>query len=137
VAILNKAEVIKKLKAGKQITGDLVRGYSLESGTVRQDTMVKLLQQGLIERDGSHYAWATRKGGNVNTEFRVKPHGLLPGSQMVEFWRDGVFVAGIYPHEDGIRIVSKYMKYMTRVGSEDVFPPSAVVHLGQSRKRGG
>ncbi|GAI95508.1 unnamed protein product [marine sediment metagenome] len=45
----------------------------------------------------------------ANTEFRVKPHGTLPGNQMVEFWRDGVFVAGIYPHEDGIRIVSKYI----------------------------
>jgi len=62
----------------------------------------------------------------ANTEFRVKPHGILPGNQMVEFWRDGVFVAGIYPHEDGFRIVSKYM---TRVELEDVLPPSAVVHL--------
>lgn len=45
----------------------------------------------------------------MNYEFRVKGHDFLPGKMMVEVWRDGVFVAGIYPHEDGIRIVSKYM----------------------------
>ncbi|GAJ08677.1 unnamed protein product, partial [marine sediment metagenome] len=45
----------------------------------------------------------------ANSEFRVKPHGILPGNQMVEFCRDGVFVAGIHPDENGIRIVSKYI----------------------------
>ncbi len=39
----------------------------------------------------------------ANIEFRIKPHGILPDNQMVEFYRDGVFVAAIYPHEDGIR----------------------------------
>jgi len=33
---------------------------------------------------------------------------------MVECWRDGVFVAAIYPHQDGIRIVSKYMTDMLK-----------------------
>jgi len=41
--------------------------------------------------------------------FTVCPHDLLPGKQMVEYWRDGKFVAAIYPHQDGIRVVSKYM----------------------------
>lgn len=61
-------------------------------------------------------------------EFRVKPHVALPNSLAIEVWRDGVFVAGIYTHEDGFRIVSKYM---TQVEYDDSFPPSAVVHLGK------
>ena len=62
----------------------------------------------------------------ITTEFSVKPHGILPSNQMVEFWRDGVFVAGIYPHEDGLRIVSKYMD---GVEHEPGYPPSVVMHL--------
>jgi len=90
----------------------------------------------------------------ANTEFRVKPHETLPGNQMVEFWRDGVFVAGIYPHEDGIRIVSKYIpinaitaslmssdffrcvsaailpsSHIDGVQHEQGYPPGVVVHL--------
>ena len=64
----------------------------------------------------------------ADIEFRVKPHGIPPGSQMVEFWRDGVFVAGIYPHEDGIQIVSKYMD---GVEHESGYPPSVVMHLSK------
>ncbi|GAI80039.1 unnamed protein product, partial [marine sediment metagenome] len=45
----------------------------------------------------------------MNYEFRVVPHSLILGKQAVEFWRDGKFAAGIYPHQDGIRIVSKFM----------------------------
>ena len=68
----------------------------------------------------------------ANIEFRVKPHGTLPGNQMVEFCRDGVFVAGIYPHEDGIRIVSKYMD---GVEHEPGYPPAVVVQLSKVEKR--
>ncbi|GAI78352.1 unnamed protein product, partial [marine sediment metagenome] len=64
----------------------------------------------------------------ANSEFRVKPHEILPGNQMVEFFRDGVFVAGIYPHEDGIRIVSKYMD---GVEKEPGYPPAVVVQLSK------
>ncbi len=67
----------------------------------------------------------------ANSEFRVKPHGTLPGNQMVEFWRDGVFVAGIYPHEDGIRIVSKYMD---GVEHEPGYPPAVVVQLSKVKE---
>jgi len=42
-------------------------------------------------------------------KFKVVDHNMLPGKQAIECWRDGVFVAGIYPHKDGIRVVSKYM----------------------------
>jgi len=41
--------------------------------------------------------------------FKISPHSVLGGKTMVEYWRDGKFIAGIYPHQDGIRVVSKYM----------------------------
>lgn len=59
-------------------------------------------------------------------EFKVKPHGELPGKQMIEYWRGGVFVAGIYPHEDGIRVVSKFLG---DVKLDPSFPPAAVIML--------
>ena len=59
----------------------------------------------------------------MNDEFRVVPHSMLLGKQMVEFWRDGQFVAGIYPHEDGIRIVSKYLDGV----EHEVGMPSSIV----------
>lgn len=58
------------------------------------------------------------------TGFRVVPHSILLGQQMVEFWRDGQFVAGIYPHEDGLRIASKYLD---GVEHEAGTPPGIVV----------
>ncbi|GAH85432.1 unnamed protein product [marine sediment metagenome] len=60
-------------------------------------------------------------------EFRVVPHSILLGKQMIEFWKDGHFVAGIYPHQDGIRVVSKYM---TGVSEETGSPPAAIILLG-------
>jgi len=41
--------------------------------------------------------------------FRLCPHDLLPGKTMIEYWRGGKFIAGIYPHQDGIRVVSKFL----------------------------
>ncbi len=71
----------------------------------------------------------------MNYEFRVVPHSMLPGKQAVECWHDGKFVAGIYPHQDGIRIVSKYI---TDVSKEEKpayaggqWLPSAIVKLGE------
>ena len=65
------------------------------------------------------------------TEFSVKPHGILPGNQMAEFWRNGVYMAGIYPHEDGLRIVSKYFDGV-EVEKEQGSPPSVVMHLSKT-----
>lgn len=65
-----------------------------------------------------------------NTEFAVKPHGTLPGNQMVELRQGKVFVASIYPHEDGILIVSKYID---GVEHEPGYPPAVVVHLNKAR----
>jgi len=59
-------------------------------------------------------------------QFKVRPHALQPGSEMIEVWRDGHFVAAVYPHEDGIRVVSKYM---TNVHMEE--EEEDVAHAGQ------
>jgi len=68
----------------------------------------------------------------MSFEFKVVGT-ILPGQQMIECWRDGVFVAGIYPHQDGIRIVSKYMTEVAKeeepVMSRDGWAPSAIVKL--------
>lgn len=37
----------------------------------------------------------------MDHEFRVVPHGILPNTQAVEFWRNDRFVASIYPTEEG------------------------------------
>ena len=55
----------------------------------------------------------------------TKPHKLT-GGQMTEVFSDDVFVAGIYPHEDGIRIVSKYLGTVRR---DDEYPPAVVVYF--------
>ena len=41
-------------------------------------------------------------------EFRINTNPLT-GKPMVEVWLEGEFIASIYVHEDGIRIVSKYL----------------------------
>jgi len=61
-------------------------------------------------------------------ELRLPPPGILLGNQMVEGCRDGVFVAGIYPHEDGIRVASKYLDGVEHVLE---YPPSVVMHLSK------
>ena len=64
----------------------------------------------------------------MEERFTVCPHTTLPGKTMVEYWRDGRFVASIYPHQDGIQIVSKYMD---GVKHEPGYPPTVVVHLSE------
>jgi len=58
-------------------------------------------------------------------EFRLATH-LQTGKPMVEVWKDGSFIASIYSHDDGLRIVSKYLD---GVEHEPVFPPSTVIKL--------
>jgi len=65
-----------------------------------------------------------------DTKFIFKPHGELPGKQIVEVWSDGVFVATIYPHEDGILIISKYMDGVKQGAG---YPPSVVISLSRVR----
>ncbi len=68
-------------------------------------------------------------GDHPRFQFRVVPHSIVPGAPVVECWRDGQFVATVYGHEDGLRIVSKYMSLVVK---EDETPPAAVVHLKES-----
>ena len=70
----------------------------------------------------------------MEERFRIVPHAQLPSKQMVEFWREGQFVAGIYPHQDGIRVVSKYM---TGVSEEAGLLPAAIIFLGKEPVGGG
>lgn len=65
---------------------------------------------------------------NPRFQFRVVPHSIVPGALVVECWRDGQFVAAVYEHEGGLRIVSKYMGLVVK---EDGLP-SAIVHLKES-----
>ena len=65
-------------------------------------------------------------------EFKVADHNVFPGKQMVECWRNGVFVAGIYPHKDGIRIVSKHMLGVYQEPPDAIIAPevqTAVIRL--------
>ena len=57
----------------------------------------------------------------------IKRHRLT-GGQMIDVFDDDVFVASVYPHEDGIRVVSKYLGTVTRL---DENPPSVVIHFQQ------
>ena len=59
-------------------------------------------------------------------EFKVMPHAELPDTEMVEYWVDGIFKAGIYADSDGIRVVSKYM-----VGPKPApgWPPAILIEL--------
>lgn len=59
------------------------------------------------------------------TEFQVVTHAVTR-EPMVEFWKDGKIIAGIYGHEDGMRIVSKYMD---GVEHELGYPPGVVIKL--------
>ena len=69
----------------------------------------------------------------VGIELKVVNHKTLPGKKVVECWRDGVFVAAIYPHLDGVRIVSKYMadvyKEKRSVFHAGQWVPSAIIKL--------
>ena len=76
------------------------------------------------------YAQACFHVRAMNYEFRVVPHSMLLGKQMIEFWKDGQFIAGIYAHDDGIRIVSKYLG---GVDHEPNFPPAIVIKLSSRR----
>ena len=75
----------------------------------------------------------------MQERFKLCPHQFLPDKVMVEYWRNGHFVAAIYPHQDGLRIVSKYMTDVAReeepVMSPDGWALSALVKLGKTARR--
>ena len=67
----------------------------------------------------------------IMVTFKLGSH-MIRGQmvQMVEVWRDGIFVAAIYPHEAGLHVVSKYLGDVTPFTN---FPPSVLIRL----KEGG
>lgn len=73
----------------------------------------------------------------MEERFKVCPHMALPGKTMAEYWRDGKFVAGIYAHQDGIRIVSKYMTDVEKeagpVMARGSWLPAVVIKLNLKR----
>lgn len=60
-------------------------------------------------------------------EFRIGTH-TETGKPMAEAWENGEFIAGIYAHEDGMQIVSKYLD---GVEHEPVYPPSVVIKFSR------
>lgn len=58
-------------------------------------------------------------------EFRISEHSLKDTS-MIEVWHKGEFIAAIYSHEDGVKIVSKYLDGVTH---ESGTPPSTIVNF--------
>ncbi len=65
--------MIDYLKAGGEVTGAPIQGYSIKGGqyhgwTVRSDTLISLLQAGLIYKEAdkigyyNHYRWQRSKG---------------------------------------------------------------------------
>jgi len=59
------------------------------------------------------------------TRFVIATH-TQSGEPMVEVWRDDVFVAGIYAHEEGVQLVSKYFD---GVEHKPDYPPGLVLKL--------
>lgn len=60
-------------------------------------------------------------------EFRVATH-MGSGKPMAELWKNGQFIAGIYPHQDGLRIVSKYLD---GVEHQPGYPPSVAIRFSK------
>ncbi len=60
-------------------------------------------------------------------ELRTATH-TETGKPMVEAWQDGVFMAGIFVHEDGIRIVSEHLDGVEHGAT---FPPSVVIRFSK------
>ncbi len=60
-------------------------------------------------------------------KFVLSTHSIS-GEPMVEVWRDDTFVASIYGHEEGVRIVSKYLD---GVEHEVGMPPAIVIKLSK------
>jgi len=66
--VLDKNTVMLELKGGSEIVGDVLMGYTMRGGkyhgwTVRADTLMKWLKQGLVIREPdaisnyAHFRW--------------------------------------------------------------------------------
>jgi len=63
-------------------------------------------------------------------KFRLSTHSIT-GEPMVEVWRDDTFVASLYGHIEGVRLVSKYFDGV-EVGYDPGSPPAVVIKLSDS-----
>lgn len=63
--------------------------------------------------------------------FRVAENSL-GSAPMVEVWRDGEFVAAIYGHDKGVRVVSKYFDGVCY--EEAGTPISVIVRLSSGER---
>ena len=82
--------------------------------------------RGLVHSDDAYNSRYTLRSVEMEERFYVSQHDQLPGKTMVEYWREGKFIAGIYPHQDGLRVVSKYL---VGVDKDPSYPPAAVIKL--------
>jgi hypothetical protein len=60
--------------------------------------------------------------------FRIQPHAVLPGVEIVEIFDGDRLVGALYPHEWGIKLVSKYMSKDQILFSPGM-PPVLVIKL--------
>lgn len=71
--------------------------------------------------------------------FQIKPHSVLPGVNIIDILKNGVFVGAIYPKDDHIKIVSAHVQpgvieegFAGEVFEDDgstSFPPIPAVRL--------
>lgn len=65
----------------------------------------------------------------MTVRFNLTAHSAVQG-QMIEVFDDDVFIAGIYPAEHGVRIVSKYLvNFGDRLSIDAKEPPALNVVL--------
>lgn len=63
----------------------------------------------------------------MNISFVMAEHSILGEGHMVcEVWEGSRFVGAIYPHADGVHIVSKYLNGTLPTAG---FPPGVIVKL--------
>ena len=56
-------------------------------------------------------------------EFKLADQTIARGNAMIEIWRDGAFVAGIFPGEDRLKIVSHLIADVLYDDGKDAMPP--------------
>lgn len=62
--------------------------------------------------------------------FRVAEHSQM-NAPMVEVWRDGEFIAAIYGHDKGVRVMSKYFDGVCYEEAETI---SVIVRLSSGER---
>jgi hypothetical protein len=65
----------------------------------------------------------------MGIEFRLSTNTVTE-KPMVEAWKGGKFIASIYGHDDGLRVVSKHLD---GVDHEPCYPPALVIHFSNGK----